>query len=209
MKAPPQPVLQPRKTPVQQRSTATVEAIYEATVQVLLSSGAERLTTVRVAQRAGVSVGTLYQYYPNKQSLLFAVLERHLGQVADAVVRACQANHHQPVATMVTALIDAFLDAKLKKRETSLALYRIASDLDGDRLVENFRKRSLKAIVAMFRTASPASTERIEFAAFFFFAAMGGAIRTVFETGASPAKIHKLREHLHMLGAAYWTSALS
>jgi AcrR family transcriptional regulator len=68
--------LEPRKTPVQARSTVTVEAIYEATFQVLLAvGGPERLTTTRVAERAGVSVGTLYQYFPNKQSLLFSVLE--------------------------------------------------------------------------------------------------------------------------------------
>jgi len=60
---------QPRKTPIQARSTATVEAISEATIQVLLSHG------------AGVSVGTLYQYYRNKRSLLFAVLENHLNNV--------------------------------------------------------------------------------------------------------------------------------
>lgn len=66
---------EPRKTPIQARSTVTVEAISEAAIQVLLSHGAERLTTTRVADRAGVSVGTLYQCYPNKQSLLFAVLE--------------------------------------------------------------------------------------------------------------------------------------
>jgi AcrR family transcriptional regulator len=54
-----------------------VEAISEATIQVLLSHGADRLTTTRVAERAGVSVGTLYQYYPKKQSLLFAVLVNH------------------------------------------------------------------------------------------------------------------------------------
>ena len=72
---------EPRKSPVQARSTVTVEAIYEATIQVLLSQGAERLTTTRVAERAGVSVGTLYQYFPNKQSLLFAVLEAHINRV--------------------------------------------------------------------------------------------------------------------------------
>src|SRR5579862_5736285 len=63
---------EPRKTPIQARSAVTVEAISEATIQVLLSHGTERLTTTRIAERAGVSVGTLYQYYPNKQSLLFA-----------------------------------------------------------------------------------------------------------------------------------------
>ena len=50
---------EPRKTPVQARSAVTVEAISEATIQVLLSQGSDRLTTTRVADRAGVSVGTL------------------------------------------------------------------------------------------------------------------------------------------------------
>ena len=54
----------------------TVEAISEATIQVLLAVGLDRLTTTRVAERAGVSVGTLYQYYPNKQALLYAGRER-------------------------------------------------------------------------------------------------------------------------------------
>jgi len=62
---------EPRKMPVQTRATVTVGAICEATIQVLLSHGPDRLTTTRVADRAGVTVGTLYQYYPNKPSLLF------------------------------------------------------------------------------------------------------------------------------------------
>ena len=85
-------LLKPRKSPVQARSVATVEAILEATIQVLLSMGKERLTTTRVAFRAGVSVGTLYQYFPNKQSLLFAVLADHFDRVATAVETVNQLN---------------------------------------------------------------------------------------------------------------------
>ncbi len=93
--------LEPRKTPIQARSTATVEAITEATIQVLLRQGAQRLTTTRVAERAGVSVGTLYQYYPNKQSLLFAVLEHHMSNVAARVEAACESACHKPLAEMI------------------------------------------------------------------------------------------------------------
>src|SRR5271169_5813388 len=96
---------EPRKSPVQARSTVTVEAIYEATIQVLLSQGAERLTTTRVAERAGVSVGTLYQYYPNKQALLYAVMQRHLEHVASTVEQACERHHHVPLGTMVQGLV--------------------------------------------------------------------------------------------------------
>src|SRR6476646_10469960 len=116
--------LEPRKTPVQVRSTATVEAIYEATIQVLLSEGAERLTTTRVAERAGVSVGTLYQYYPNKQSLLFAVLADHLDNVASAVEAACDQARHKQLYEMVRAVVEAFVDVKMARVDVSLALYQ-------------------------------------------------------------------------------------
>jgi AcrR family transcriptional regulator len=56
----------------------------------LLDVGKERLTTTRVAARAGVSVGTLYQYFPNKSALLQAVLRRHLSEVAEAIEAVCQ-----------------------------------------------------------------------------------------------------------------------
>src|ERR1017187_438731 len=110
----PQIPLEPWKTPVQARSAVTVEAIYEATVQVLLAVGKERLTTTRVAERAGVSVGTLYQYFPNKSALLQAAPKLHLEQVAEAVELACQEQEGKTLRQMATALITAFLDAKMR-----------------------------------------------------------------------------------------------
>src|SRR5277367_171286 len=101
MTADAQSAFEPRKMPVQARAAVTVEAISEATIQVLLSHGAERLTTTRVAERAGVSVGTLYQYYPNKQSLLFIVLENHLTNVMATVEAACENACHKPLAEMI------------------------------------------------------------------------------------------------------------
>src|ERR1700722_6618284 len=84
-----QAILEPRKSPVQARSAASVGAILEATIQVLLQVGKERLTTTRVAMRAGVSVGTLYQYFPNKRALLQAVLRGHLDEVTEAIELVC------------------------------------------------------------------------------------------------------------------------
>ena len=63
----PPEALKPRKTPLQARSAATVTAIFEATIQVLLADGQARLTTTRVAERAGVPVGTLCPYFPHLQ----------------------------------------------------------------------------------------------------------------------------------------------
>src|SRR5579875_2701046 len=93
--------LNPRKLPVQARSAASVDAILQATIQVLLRAGKERLTTTRVALRAGVSVGTLYQYFPNKSALLQAVLRRHFEAVAGSVEQACAQQHGQTLAVMI------------------------------------------------------------------------------------------------------------
>src|ERR1700693_5836909 len=95
-------LLQPRKSPVQARSAASVDAILEATIQVLLSVGKERLTTTRVALRAGVSVGTLYQYFPNKSALLQAVLTNHLESVAEAIEEVCRIESGSHLPHLVT-----------------------------------------------------------------------------------------------------------
>jgi AcrR family transcriptional regulator len=65
------PLLSPRKTPKQARSSGLVSAILEAALRVLEQEGAQRFTTARVAEKAGISVGSLYQYFPNKAAILF------------------------------------------------------------------------------------------------------------------------------------------
>ena len=78
--------LNPRKKPQQRRSRVTIDTIFEATIQVLLANGLDRITTIQIAERAGVSVGSLYQYFPNKNALLAAVVKRHVGEVVDITI---------------------------------------------------------------------------------------------------------------------------
>lgn len=70
------PVRAPRKTPTQERALRTVEALLDATAQVLVAEGWHKTTTNKVAERAGTSIGTLYEYFPSKESLVTAVIER-------------------------------------------------------------------------------------------------------------------------------------
>jgi len=72
-------LLNPRKKPSQPRLINTYEAILEASAQVFTGLGYVRTTTNRIAERAGVSIGSLYQYFPNKDAILVALLERHMG----------------------------------------------------------------------------------------------------------------------------------
>ena len=135
---------EPRKTPVQARAAVTVEAICEATIQVLLSHGAEGLTTTRVADRAGVSVGTLYQYYPNKRSLLYAVMEEHLDRVATAVESACEQARNKPLAEMIKQVVEVFVDTKMDRADVSVGLYKVAADIGRPELVKRVGQRMRK-----------------------------------------------------------------
>ena len=193
----------PRKTPIQPRATVTVGAISEATIQVLLKQGVNRLTTTRVAERAGVSVGTLYQYYPNKESLLFAVLADHLDKVAATVEAACEEARHKPLADMIRVVVEAFVDTKMERIDVSHALYQIAADVGGPALVRRVGQRSRKALEAMLQTASDIASPPDQFAVEMMFAAMAGATRYVLEAGASPAMIRSLRQHLVVLCQSY------
>ena len=194
---------EPRKTPIQARSTVTVEAICEATIQVLLSHGAERLTTTRVAERAGVSVGTLYQYYPNKQSLLFAVLENHLNSVAARIENACKSAYHKPLAEMIKEVVQAFVNAKMDRAEISAALYRVSADVGGPALIKRISQRSRKAVEAMLQTAPDAKAPPDKFAIDIMLAAMAGAMRSLLETGPTSSAIRKSQEQLVLLCQSY------
>jgi AcrR family transcriptional regulator len=198
-----QVVLEPRKSPVQARSTASVDAILDATIQVLLSVGKERLTTTRVALRAGVSVGTLYQYFPNKSALLQAVLKRHLGDVTETVELVCEEQRGRTLRQMVTALISAFLEAKMKDPKTSVALYSVSSDVDGVRIGQQMGMRSNRAIVRMLESASdPLGTDPQPVASVLQ-GAMVGVSRRMLESGAAEKQFESLRRELIVMACAY------
>jgi AcrR family transcriptional regulator len=93
----PKPSSNQRRSPRQARSRATCEAIAEAAAQILERGGAAALTTTAVAERAGVSIGTLYQYFPDKQAIVLAAARRELAD-ADLAKRP---------AALVQALIAA------------------------------------------------------------------------------------------------------
>src|ERR1051325_8556080 len=69
--------LSPRKTPRQERSRATVEALLEATTDILVRGGYAKLTTNRIAERAGVNIASLYQYFPGKEAIAAGLRRRH------------------------------------------------------------------------------------------------------------------------------------
>lgn len=143
------PRLAPRKLPVQARSATTVEALHAAAVQVLIREGLQRCTTTRIAARAGTSVGSLYQYYPNRDALLREVLERHIGAITTAVEAACRQHQGKSLAEMAAAVVRAYLAAKLSDPAESRALYSIAEERDGASIAARGRDRMTAALAEM------------------------------------------------------------
>lgn len=196
-------LLQPRKSPVQVRSAASVDAIREATIQVLLEAGKERLTTTKVALRAGVSVGTLYQYFPNKSALLRATLKRHLDEVTNAVELVCIEQRGRTLREMATAVITAFLQAKMSDAKSSIALYSVGSDVDGASIAQENGIRSNKVIVGMLKTASEQLTTDPQLVASMLQSAMFGVSRRLLESSAPEKEFDPLRQELIFLACAY------
>lgn len=113
MADPTTPQISSRKAPRQERSAQLVAAILEAAVQVLREQGARRFTTVRVAERAGVSVGSLYQYFPNKESILFRLQSdewRETGAMIRGILRDRSRTAEQRLRDVVTAFIRSECD---------------------------------------------------------------------------------------------------
>lgn len=108
----------PRKKPSQRRAVATVDAILEATARVLVARGYAGLTTNHVAERAGVSVGTLYEYFPGKEALVAGVIDRHVAhanvvlaeRTAELAVRAFSMEPIEVARALATIMVELHED---------------------------------------------------------------------------------------------------
>jgi AcrR family transcriptional regulator len=114
------PLTNPRKNASQGRSRATVDALVEATARILVREGFDKASTNRIAEKAGVSVGSLYQYFPSKEALVAAVMERHNKELMQLVrgklAEVASLPLEQAVRKLVAAAIEAHsIDPKLHR----------------------------------------------------------------------------------------------
>ena len=201
--------LNPRKIPRQARATMTLDAIFEATIQVLVTDGPHRLTTTRVAQRAGVSVGTMYQYFPHKQALFYSLNERYLGELAGKVEAACRAQHGAAIGQMVEALITTYWNAKTERPEVTRALYRSVVEIDNEALIEAFASRVDAATAEMLASASDARFQDLPTVNLTLLATVFGTVRNVFERNLPEDEERAVQGQLIMMCNAYLEAARS
>jgi len=101
----------PRKSPSQQRSQLTVAALLKATAHILVKEGYESASTNRIAAAAGVSIGSLYQYFPSKEALVAAVVDRHMQEMMQLLRAAVDRVREQPVEVATRELVRVMIDA--------------------------------------------------------------------------------------------------
>ena len=101
----------PRKRPRQARSRATVDTVLEATARVLVKHGFDGLTTNLVADTAGVSIGSLYQYFPNKAALVGALIERHVETMTSLALGELTRVARLPVGEAIRSVIEVMISA--------------------------------------------------------------------------------------------------
>src|SRR5262249_1586457 len=100
----------PRKSASQERSRLTVDALLEATARILVKEGYDRASTNRIAELAGVSIGSLYQYFPSKEALVAAVIDRHTQEVSEVTRNALVKVAARPIEVAAREFVSVAID---------------------------------------------------------------------------------------------------
>jgi AcrR family transcriptional regulator len=108
-----------RRKPIQERSRVTVDAMLDAAVNLLRRGGATAVTTNRIAETAGVSIGSVYQYFPNKHALFVALHERHIHIVDEVMRRRLDECTDSSLDRLVESLLDGMIEAHAADPELS------------------------------------------------------------------------------------------
>lgn len=110
-----------RRRPKQRRARQTVEAVLDAVIRLLKRGGAKAITTNRIAEVAGVSIGSVYQYFPDKGAIFTALHQRHVDQI-DRMVQTKLVEH---AASSIEELVRAMVEAMVEAHATDPELYEL------------------------------------------------------------------------------------
>jgi AcrR family transcriptional regulator len=112
-----------RRQPQQRRARQTVDAVLEAVVRIVKREGMKAVTTNRVAEVAGVSIGSVYQYFPDKRAMFVALHRRHIEEIDQLVNRTIVEHAHSSLAGLIRAVFDALIEAHASDPEYSGVIF--------------------------------------------------------------------------------------
>lgn len=197
------PQISSRKQPKQARANALIAVVLDAAVQVLRTEGAARFTTARVAERAGVSVGSLYQYFPNKAAILFRLQSDEWRQTSE-LLNGILTDRARPPLERLRRLSHAFLRSECDEAEVRMALgdaaplYRDAPEAD------EIRAGSSQIIRDFIREALPrANSQTVELVTDLIEATFTQLGRSFSKTPRSDEEIVRYADAMADMFAAY------
>jgi AcrR family transcriptional regulator len=201
----PRTVVAPRKQPVQARSAQLVADILKAAIRVLEREGAHRFTTIRVAQAAGVSVGSLYQYFPNKQAILYRLqVDEWQSTGATITILGDQA---LPPGPRLHALLRAFFHSECEEAPLRLALDAAAPSYHSAPESHAHRARGRRIVAAFVAVAAPkASPRQRRFAAELLFMTMSSLGKQLSERHPSAAEVERWATEVSAMLTMYLAS---
>lgn len=197
------PEISSRKQPRQARSEGLVAAILEAAAQVLAREGAARFTTARVAEKAGVSIGSLYQYFPNKAAILFRLQSDEWRQTRE-LLHGILAEGARPPLDRLRRLVHAFLRSECEEAGMRVALsdaaplYRDAPEARAARASDG---RTVALFMAELLPAAPEATRAL--AGQLITTTLGQVGKHFSETPREAAEIAAYAEAMADMFAAY------
>jgi AcrR family transcriptional regulator len=147
-----------KKLPKQDRSAELVAAVMEAAIQVLAKEGARRFTTARVAEKAGVSVGSLYQYFPNKAAILFRLQSEEWLRTSN-LLRGILEDIGRPPLERLRAVVHAFIRSECEEAEVRVALGDAAPLYRDAPETREAREAGTRAVQVFMREVLPEAPE--------------------------------------------------
>lgn len=168
---------QPRRSPVQGRAQATVEAILKAAAQILARHGVEAATTNAIAERAGVSVGSLYQYFANREALLNELVKRHVEAMQAVLGAALDGLQGRPLPQAVEQLVAAIVASHRVSPRLHQALHQALSHGKVD-TIDRFESQLEVLVCHALRMHPALDLADPELTATLLVRALGGFIRT-------------------------------
>ena len=178
-------------------------ALFEASIQVLLAVGYRKFTTTRVAERAGVSVGSLYQYFPNRQALITSVIERHLDDLTATIDLHCRNLHGQSLDALVKGLVDAVIAAKWAHIEVSRALHEPLADVGGAQLVRAAAMRTAGSVAEVLRSCVNTSFREVDRLALLIVISCSSLLQTAIADPTTVLDREALRAHMGAMVLGY------
>jgi len=185
---PPPPELTPRKQPRQVRAAVTVDAIVVAAERVLARGGLDALTTNRVAEVAGVSIGSVYQYFPDKDAIVAALIERYLGQYYGAFSSILDAAAAMPLELATEGVLRAAMQVFAGQAKIHGTLYERMFALGMTPAFQRVLERYVARIAEYLGARTDVAVASPEVAAFLVFHAAEGIARAVAMAGRTPGQ---------------------